>query len=133
MDIIEMKNEVEEACYNRDLTRTVKVLALTIPASKTKIRGSEELKLSVMVATLWAKNIASEIETVADLMAAMIQQSNDNDGYPELGTSKAFIDSVDTLKAKVKWDSIDPNFYKNVDFIYTMVKPYVKAMEEGEV
>lgn len=58
MDIIEMKNEVEEACYNRDLTRTVKVLALAIPASKTKIRGSEELKLSVMVATLWAKNIA---------------------------------------------------------------------------
>ena len=54
------------------------------------------------------------------------------DGMYDYRVARTFMNEVDALKASMKWDSIDPNFYMNADTVYMMVKPYVEAMEEGE-
>ena len=54
------------------------------------------------------------------------------DGYPRVTTATLFLNEVVATKKMVKWDSIDPNFYINVDYTYQMVKSYVDAAMEGE-
>lgn len=133
MNLTAMRTEVEEACRNRDLNRTMQVLAIAIPATKamTDQPGCDELQESVAIAMIWAKTIGYKIEHIGKLMSAMMEES-EMDGYPRVATATLFLNEVVATKKMVKWDSIDPNFYINVDYTYQMVKSYVDAAMEGE-
>ena len=134
MNINLMKTEIEEACRTHDFNRTCQALAIAIPASKSLEGqpGYEDFQEAAMIATIWVKTIGAKVEIVGKFMTTMSKQSLEN-GIFDYHVGRMFIDAVDDLKTIMKWDSIDPNFYINVDYIYSTAKPYVEAMEEGEV
>ena len=133
MNINLMKTKVEEACRTRDFNRTCQALTLAITASKSveDQPGYEEFEVAVKIATIWIKTISTKVEIIGKFMTTMVNQSMEN-GIFDYHVARMFIDAVDNLKASMMWDSIDPNFYMNVDSSYMMEKHYVEAKEEGE-
>ena len=85
----------------------------------------------VFAAAIWIKTVADQIGHIGEIMNTLTKQSLE-DGMYDYRVARTFMNEVDALKASMKWDSIDPNFYMNADTVYMMVKPYVEAMEEGE-
>lgn len=133
MTINAIKAELESACYDHDFNRTVIALGIAFLAEETMKDRPEfkELETTIEVASIWAKVIGHRIDSIGKLITALMTQT-ETDGYPDIATATMFVNEVDELKKSVKWDSIDPNFYQNVDLIYQHMKPYVESSMEGE-
>ena len=133
MNIAAMKNEIMEACNARDLNRAIAAASIAAAADNLikDQPGYKEFQEVVIAAAIWIKTIADQIGHIGEIMNTLTKQSLE-DGMYDYRVARTFMNEVDTLKASMKWDSIDPNFYMNADTVYMMVKPYVEAMEEGE-
>lgn len=133
MNITAMKNEIMEACNTRDLNRAIAAASIAAAADNLvkDQPGYNEFREVVMAAAIWIQAIADKVGRIGEVMNTLTKQSIEN-GMFDYRIVRMFMNEVDALKANMKWDSIDPNFYMNVDNIYMMVKPYVEAMEEGE-
>lgn len=133
MNITAMKNEIMVACNTRDLNRAIAAASIAAAADNLvkDQPGYNEFREVVMAAAIWIQAIADKVGRIGEVMNTLTKQSIEN-GMFDYRIARMFMNEVDALKANMKWDSIDPNFYMNVDNIYMMVKPYVEAMEEGE-
>lgn len=133
MNITAMKNEIMEACNTSDLNRAIAAASIAAAADNLvkDQPGYNEFREVVMAAAIWIQAIADKVGRIGEVMNTLTKQSIEN-GMFDYRIARMFMNEVDALKANMKWDSIDPNFYMNVDNIYMMVKPYVEAMEEGE-